>query len=384
MSDLSLIQNLQRQLKSELLRRDADKARKSLHFFLEHFAWPVLFPATEFKDNWHLHVICEHLEAITRGEIRKLLINMPFRHLKSTIISQTWPAWEWIDLPSTEYLTAAYQRDLATRDAVNSRRIIESENYQLAFGDSFQMTSDQNVKTRYENNKRGQRTITSTDSAGTGFGGGRLIIDDPISAKDADSITKINESVEWYKGTIVTRMNDPMKDAIVITHQRLNEGDLTGYILDNDTDKEWTHLVLPMRYDPELTKTTFLGAYDPRKTKGELLHPERMDEATTKSTEKTLGEYHTNAQLQQNPGTRGGIIFVRSKFGEYTKAPAKLEKVISVDCTFKDLKSSDYVAIGVWGRDPDTEKKYLLYRIRDKLGFGATCTTLTKRHQQIP
>ncbi len=365
-----------KQAKLERLRRDADEAMQSLHFFLKTFAWPVLQPATEFKDNWHIQAICEHLEAVTRGEIKNLLINMPFRSLKSTIISQAWPAWEWLSKPSTEYMTASYAKDLAIRDAVDSRRIIESDSYQACFGDLFQMTSDQNVKSRYENDKRGKRTVTSTDSQGTGFGGGRLIVDDPISSMDANSIKAIQDSVEWYKGTLVTRMNDPKEDAKVITHQRLNEADLTGYILENEDMKDWTHLILPLRYEKEFTKTTSLGFVDPRKVEGELMHPARIDDKTAKGLEKSLGEYHKMAQLQQRPGTRGGVIFLRKNFGSYKLLPAINNFVISVDCTFKDLSSSDYVAIQVWAEAVEGEKKYLLHRIREQMGFSATCTAI--------
>ncbi len=378
-ADLLAIEN---QLTQELLRRNADDAEKSLFVFLRDFAWPVLFPATPFLDNWHIHVLCEHLEAVTRGEIKQFLCNMPFRHLKSTIISQAWPAWEWITLPSTEYLTASYARDLATRDAVNSRRIIESDNYQMCWGDKFAMTSDQNVKTRYENDKRGQRTVTSTDSGGTGFGGNRIIVDDPISAKAADSITAILASVEWWKGTLSTRMNNPKEDAKIVVHQRLNEADLTGYILENEDMSEWVHLILPLRYEKEFTKTTSLGFVDPRSKEGELLQEARIDEAAAKKLETNLGEYHTQGQLQQRPGTRGGIIFKRDNFKHYDVAPDVRDIVISADCTFKDLATSDYVAIQVWGLQG--ENKVMLYRLRERMGFAATCTALENVISKFP
>src|ERR1017187_5329854 len=136
----------------EVLRMQvaASLARESFHDFFRYFAWPVLQPGTPFKDNWHIHAICQHLEAVKRGQIQKLVINMPFRMLKSSLVSQAFPAWMWIDKPSTQFLTASYAKAVSTRDAVDSRRIIESPAYQQWFGESFQMTSDQNVKTFYE------------------------------------------------------------------------------------------------------------------------------------------------------------------------------------------------------------------------------------------
>lgn len=319
-------------------------------------------------DNWHIHSICEHLEAVRDGQIKKLIINMPFRLLKSTIVSQAFPAWEWVTKPSLQYLTASYSRDVATRDAVNSRRIIESDKYQAHFKAAFKMTSDQNVKTRYENNHAGTRTVTSTDGAGTGFGGNRRIIDDPLSARQADSIPAVEASVEWWKGTMSTRANDPLNDAVVVVHQRINERDLTGYLIAEE--EGWDHLVLPMRYEPEYRKTTSIRFNDPRTVAGELLHPDRLPEKIVAAMEKSLGEYHANAQLQQRPDSRSGNIFNRNLWQFYKALPDIEETIISVDCTFKDLQTSDYVAIQAWGRKG--ANKYLLYRLRERLGFAAT------------
>jgi predicted phage terminase large subunit-like protein len=363
-----------------LIEVQAELGRRSLHYFVRRFAWPALNPATLFVDNWHVGAICEHLEAVARGQIRRLIINMPFRMLKSTIVSQAFPAWDWVNHPSREFLTSSYAGDVAMRDAVDARRIIESPDYQLAFGDVFQLTGDQNVKTRYENDKRGRRTTTSTDAAGTGFGGDIRIVDDPVSAKKADSPLEIAKSVEWWRGTMATRANDPSTGAAIVVHQRLNAGDLTGYLLAEE--KGWEHLVLPMRFDPELTKTTSLGFKDPRTEANQLLHPERVPEDTCKALEASIGAYHTQAQLQQNPAPRSGIIFQRSHWKYYKALPQLEEIALSVDCAFKDLKSSDYVAIQVWGRAGANH--YLIKRIREHLSFSATVAAVKSVNALFP
>jgi predicted phage terminase large subunit-like protein len=351
-----------------LIELHGERAKRSLHYFVRRFAWPALNPATTFQDNWHIGAICDHLEAVASGQILRLIVNMPFRMLKSTIVSQAFPAWDWLKHPSREFLTASYAGDVAMRDAVDARRIIESPDYQLAFGNIFRLTTDQNVKTRYENDRRGRRTVTSTDAAGTGFGGDIRIVDDPVSAKKADSALAIAASTEWWRGTMATRANDPASGAAIVVHQRLNSNDLTGYLLAEE--KGWDHLVLPMRYDPELRKTTSLGFQDPRKDKGQLLHPSRLPEDTVQGLERSIGVYHTNAQLQQNPAPRSGIIFKRSDWKFYKALPHLEESVISVDCTFKDLESSDYVAIQAWGRVGANH--YLLRRTKERLSFSAT------------
>jgi predicted phage terminase large subunit-like protein len=372
----------QEQIRKLMLLQERTKrlAETDLRVFLQFYAWPVLQPGTKFVDNWHIGVICEHLEAVTSGQIKRLLINLPFRMLKSTIISQAFPAWEWIRYPHLQYLTASYAKDVATRDAVDSRRIIESNLYQDAWGAKFRMTSDQNVKTRYENDAKGSRVVTSTDAAGTGFGGNRIIVDDPVSALEADSETARAQSIEWWKGTAATRLNNPKDDAMIVVHQRLHQQDLTGYILAEE--KGWEHLVLPMRLDPELRKTTSLGFMDPRKTKGELLSPGRLDEATVQEMESRLGVYHSNAQMQQNPSARGGNIFERRNWKVYKTIPEVDEYVISVDCSFKDTKSSDFVAIQTWGIKG--ANKYLLRRVRERLGFAATVTAVRAAKAMLP
>ena len=360
----------------------AEQSRRSLHAFLQYIAWPVLMPGTPFKDNWHIGCICEHLEAVKLGQIKNLIINIPFRHLKSTIVSQAFPAWDWIDDPQLQYLTASYAKDLATRDAVNSRRIIESEEYQRAYGHKFKMTSDQNVKTRYDNDHGGGRVVTSTDGAGTGFGGNRRIIDDPISSKEADSLAAITASIEWWKGTMATRGNDPESDTAIITHQRIHERDLTGYILAEE-GKGWEQLVLPMRYEQQYRKPpTTIGFTDPRTEEGELLHPSRLGEEAAAKLEKQLGAYHKNAQLQQRPDSRGGNIFVRGLWKLYKALPELEEIAITVDCTFKDTKSSDFVAIQAWGRKG--ADKFMLYRIKEQMGFGATVTAIRAVKAKFP
>ena len=334
-----------------------------------------------FEDNWHVGAICDHLEAVARGDIRRLIINMPFRLLKSTIVSQTFPAWDWISHPSRQFLTAAYATDVAIRDAVDARRIIDSPGYQQAYGHIFRLTTDQNVKSRYENDKRGARTITATDSAGTGFGGDIRIVDDPVSAKKADSSLALEASIEWWRGTMATRANDPQSGAAVVVHQRLNAKDLTGYLLAEE--KGWEHLVLPMRFDPALAKTTSLGYVDPRKEPGELLHVERLPEAVVAEIEASIGAYHTTAQLQQNPAPRSGIIFNRANWQFYKELPADLgEVVLSVDCTFKDLETSDYVARQAWASKGANH--YLLKRQKDRLNFAGTVLAVRALHALYP
>jgi predicted phage terminase large subunit-like protein len=342
----------------------AEQSRRSFYEFFKEFAWPVLQPGTPYSDNWHIQAICEHLEAVSRGEIKRLIINLPFRLLKSSIVSQAWPAWDWIDNPSKQFLTASYAKDVATRDAVNSRRIIDSDRYRAAWGDRFKLTTDQDTKQRYDNDKMGTRTISSTDGAATGFGGDRIILDDPISAKEADSEIARLASIEFYKGTIATRLNNAQEGAIVLVHQRLNEGDLTGYLLKEEVGI-WEHLILPMRYKKEYAKTTCLGYQDPRTKEGELIHPERLNETTISKMEITLGSFHTAAQLAQRPTTRGGVIIKGEWYKRYQVLPPIRYRNIYADTAQKTKERNDYSVFECWGHGYDGNI-YLIDLIRGK------------------
>ena len=81
---------------------DAELAGRSLREFVRQ-AWPIVEPSTPFVPGWHIDAIIEHLEAVTAGQIRNLLINVPPRHMKSLLVSVFWPAWEWIRFPERRW-----------------------------------------------------------------------------------------------------------------------------------------------------------------------------------------------------------------------------------------------------------------------------------------
>lgn len=345
-------------IEGELLRRD-------FHRFVLN-AWQVLEPGTKFQDNWHVQAICDHLAAVERGEIRRLIINIPPRFLKSNLVSVLWPTWVWARNPSIRLLTASYAKDLATRDAVAARRVMESTWYKERYGHKFQFTSDQNVKTRYENNKRGYRVTTSVDASVTGEGGDILLVDDPLNAKEGVSEAAKKACRIWWSESMSTRYNDPNTGAAVIIMQRLASDDLTGYLLEQGG---WEHLMLPMRYEPKRAKSTVIGFNDPRKKDGELLFPERFGEDAVKLLEKELGSYGTAGQLQQRPAPRGGGLVKLEWFGKYKVPPSDGIIVHSWDTSKggKEIVANAYHAMGVFKLVKN--KAYLLHVWRSKCTY---------------
>lgn len=172
-----------------------EKARRSLRSFVEQ-AWPIVEPGAVFTPGWHIDCICEHLEAVTNGDISELLINMPPRHMKSTSVSVFWPVWEWINDPTVRWVFNSYSDTLSIRDSVKCRHIIQHEWYRKRWGHVYKLTSDQNVKSRYENDKTGYRIATSVTGGNTGEGGNRIVCLD-------------------YDTTIVTSIGDLQIGAIV-------------------------------------------------------------------------------------------------------------------------------------------------------------------------
>ena len=300
-------------------KKELDKAaaETSLHAFIVQM-WKFMDGST-FKDNWHIHAICEHLEKVANGEIKRLIINIPPRHQKSLSVSVAWPAWMWLRDPTRAFLFASYSHDLTVRDSVRCRNVIQSPLYQERWGDRFRLLGDQNTKVRFDNDHLGTRLATSVGGALTGEGGDFIVIDDPMSADDARSATARQRTLDWWREVMTTRLNDPVEGAYVIIMQRLHEEDLTGFLLDNEPDV-WTHLCLPARYEADHPHA---WAGDPRREGGELdyrmhgggLWSSRFPEEAQSALEKSMGAYAVAGQLQQRPVPRTGGMFQRDWFG---------------------------------------------------------------------
>lgn len=295
----------------------AERARRRLRLFIEQ-AWPVVEPATPFVPGWHIDAIAEHLEAVTGGEIRNLVINMPPRHMKSLTVSVFWPVWEWLSAPSRRWLFASYALSLSIRDSLKCRRLIESPWFRRRWSDRFQLTSDQNVKARFDNDATGYRIATSVGGAATGEGGDRIVVDDPHNIQEAESDAVRSSTLTWWDEVMSTRLNDPKTGAKVIVMQRCHERDLAGHVLEQGG---YEHLCLPAEYDGR-RMVTAIGWSDPRRQPGELLWPARYGRAEIDALKRALGSYGTAGQLEQRPAPRGGGLFQRTWFGIVQALPA--------------------------------------------------------------
>jgi len=308
--------------------------------------WHVLEPKTKYVDNWHIEKICESLEAVSRGEIQNLLINIPPRCMKSLLVSVFWPVWQWLHNPGHRFLCASYAQSLSTRDAVKARRLIQSPYFQKYWGDRVQMQEDQNTKNRYDTKQMGYRLATSVGGLGTGEGGDTIIVDDPHNTQGALSERKREETITWWDETMSTRLNDAKTGSKIVVMQRLHEQDLAGHILQQEPG-EWYHLCLPMRYEG--------GADDQRTEDGALLWPEKFPEKEIAKLEIRLGSYGAASQLQMRPGARGGNILNISNVKVYESCkdfPRNLRWLRVVDFAHSKKQRT--------GHDPDYTSATLL------------------------
>ena len=321
---MSSLETLSEELKQKTLPsiNDVDKALAELYF--DHFvmqAWHVVEPSTLFVNNWHIGALCEHLEAILYGQISRLIINIPPRHMKSLLCSVFFPAWVWTRFPHIRFLYTSYAEALSIRDSVKTRRIIMSNWYQARWGDMFTLMEDQNQKTKFENDKTGHRMATSIGGSNTGEGGNIIFGDDPNNVKEAESkVKRDSTNLTWDevissrldKGIINIQGDDITVAAKVVIQQRTHEEDVTGYLLAKDIGYE--HLCIPCEHDPKIISYTSLDFEDPRKEEGEPLWPGRFDISDVLERKRELGAYAFAGQFQQSPHPRGGGMFEVEKF----------------------------------------------------------------------
>jgi len=341
----------------ERVAKDAERIRersKTLAGFTRE-AWHVLEPSTPYIHGWHIDAICMHLEAITTGKFlalglpNRLLINVPPGTMKSLLTSVIWPAWEWgpMGMPGLRYLTTSYAEKYVKRDSRRMRNLIQSEWYQTLWPE-VRLTRSGEIS--FENTKAGSREGVTFNSL-TGGRGDREIIDDPHSTETAESDAERETAIRIFRESVPSRINDPVKSAIVVIMQRLHQDDISGQI--EKLGLDYVHLMLPMEFEPDRRCETPLGFVDPRTYDGELLAPERFTRETLARDQKSLTEYAIAGQYQQRPVPRGGGLFKREDFGFIKSIPAGTVFVRGWDFAATEGGASARTAAVKIGKMPD-------------------------------
>ena len=387
----------------------AEIARRHLRDFVRQ-AWHVVEPAMPLMDGWHLDAICDHLQAVTRDEIDRLLITIPPGHAKSLLVSVLWPAWTWTTTPAERSLFGSYSMDLAVRDSVRCRDLIESDWYRTTFRPEWSLKDDSNAKDWFQNTASGFRVSLSVGGQSTGLRGNLVVVDDPLNVKRASSAIEREGAIRWWDVAMSSRFNDMRRQRRVIIMQRLHEGDLAGHVLEQGG---YEHLNLPTRFETKRRCVTYVKRpegraeffRDPRTTENELLFPSLFTTAVVEQAEKDLrGDFY--GQHQQRPlpatggtfkkawwrfwkpdgtGTANGIRPEGCYEGPARALPLTFDKVlISLDANFKGVKAKGndpivFVVVGCKGAD-----RYVLDRVRLFVGFTETLTAFRLLAKKFP
>ena len=364
-------------------KEEREFCENSLLLFTEK-AWPIIEGNAQFIYGWHIQALCEHLEALYRLEISRLVINLPPRLGKSNICSVLYCAWVWTKQPHLRFLYSSYAQSLAVRDSVKCRRLLQSKWYQSYWGHRFQLMGDVNNKLRFDNDQTGYRIASSVGGSNTGEGAHFEIEDDPNNVKTSDSEVIRNDTNEWHDFVMSSRYSGTLDQfRRLVVQQRTHEMDVTGNILAKD-DPRWIHLRLPMEFERANRCMTIPVRsshgkrwQDPRKKEGELLWPQGINVESLKllkTKDFHNDSYRIAGQLQQRPSPAGGGILQEEWFKPWKQGDfPEFEYILqSWDTALTSSETSCYSACTTWGVFKDKggiSNVMLLSLFREKIEY---------------
>lgn len=326
-----------------------------------------LDPQTPYAHNWHIDLLADRLTAVYEGRLRRLIITVPPRSLKSICASVGFPAWVLGRNPAKRIIAASYGQELADKLARDTAAVMNADWYRRAF--ATRLAKQRSAAADFETTLRGGRMATSVGGVLTGRGGDIVIIDDPVKPDEALSEVQRKAANAWFDNTLYTRLNDKRTGAIVIIMQRLHLDDLVGHVLEKEA---WEVINLPAiaLEDEAWAYRTFLGPQRYTRRAGDVLHPGREPLATLNDIRATLGEYSFAAQYLQSPVPEGGGVVKTEWLGSYEphELPAKFDKVVqSWDTANKESQLADFSVCTTWGVKGKTS--YLLHVLRKRMAY---------------
>jgi hypothetical protein len=276
--------------------------RTDLSSFIQR-GFATVDPGTRYRHNWHIDAIAHALEQVASGQVSRLIVTMPPRSLKSIAISVAFPAWLLGRNPWFRIMAVSYSEGLAEKLASDCLKVIEAPWYQEAFP-ATRIARGRGARSDFETTRGGGRFSSSVGGSITGRGGDIILLDDPHKPEEAGSDLRRQAVLDWYRSTLLSRLNDPVTGPIVLVQQRIHESDLAGHLLEQGG---WQHLNLPAITEED--REIPLGRRGIRRWRaGELLHPERLPAALLDQRKSELGSYVYAAQYQQRPAPMGGGI----------------------------------------------------------------------------
>lgn len=386
--------------------KECSRYENSLMDFAE-YVWPVVEPAIPFIKGWAIEAVCEHLQAVTEGHIKRLLINVPPGFTKSLMTDVFWPAWEWgpRDQPHMRYVCASYSNHLTERDNMRCRNVVLSPSYKRLWGDRFKISNEQFTKVKFANDHTGWKLATSVGGIGVGERGDRFIIDDANNTMDMESSAIRDNTNMWFTEVVPDRLNNQKESAIVVIQQRLHEEDVSGTAISREMG--YVHLMVPMEYDKARHCVTVLKIdeegqevtwEDPRTEEGELAWPERFPQASVEQLKNDKGPYAYAGQYQQSPEPRGGAIIKRDfwQLWQEVRYPNFDFILASLDSAYTEKEENDPSGLTIWGifRDSNENVKVMLiWALQERMQFNELVQKVTdicsisqkpKEHPQFP
>lgn len=281
--------------------------RRSFIAFLQK-AWTHVTAGELVDWNWHLDAIACQLERISRGESRRLLINLPPRNGKSKTVSVIWVAYMLGVDPTLNFVCISYSNELSGKLARDCLSIMQSGWYRELFPDTV-ISPRRSANWDYETTRGGGRLATSVTGTLTGRGGDILILDDVIKPEEANSDTTRKSVNDWYQSTLASRLNDKRSGAIICVMQRLHQADLSGMLIEAGG---WDHLSLPA-IAPADAIISLTGGRVHRRCEGDVLHASREPASVLQELKDAMGSYAFQAQYQQDPVPPEGNL-IRAKW----------------------------------------------------------------------
>lgn len=314
--------------------------RNDFQAFVEK-AFRTVYPNDKYVSGWHIRAVCWHLHLVQSGAMPRLIVNMPPRSLKSFIVSVAWPAFILGQDPTHRIICVSYSEDLARDHARIFRALVGSALYRRLFPGT-RISALKNTETMVATTQNGFRLATSIGGTLTGKGGHLIIIDDPMKAEGVNSENDRKRVIEWYKSTLISRLDDPVNGKIVVVQQRIHAFDLSGYLLDQGG---WQHLALAAEGRRDLSVP--IGRNNSHNYReGDLLHGARLPVSVLKARFEELGSAQFSAQYLQDPVPSDGTIIKRAWFRYYEPrmAPRFVEIIQCWDVAAKIGAGNDWSA----------------------------------------
>ena len=338
--------------------------RQRLSSFVEK-SFQTITPGDLYLPNWHVDCMAWHLEQCLDGKIKRLIITLPPRNLKSICASVAFPAWALGKDSTRKIICASYAQDLSQKLGRDCRAIMESDWYKKLFP-ATRIDPRKNTEQEFLTKKKGFRLSTSVGGTLTGRGGNLIIIDDPIKPSDAMSEAERERVKHWYSSTLYSRLDNKVEDTIILVMQRVHVDDLVGHVLENE---DWIQVDIPAIGERETRYQIDDDDWYLRKV-DEILHPAREDAQSLETTKENLGSYHFSAQYQQCPVPPGGNMIRREWFKTYRDCPDRstFDLVVqSWDTASKAGELNDYSVCTTWG--VIGADYYLLDIVRDRFEY---------------